>query len=334
MNHRILIACLIALTLTGLAVRTASAHAYLLRSEPASGALLGQAPDQVKLWFDEPVELEFSQVQVIDANHARVDLGKLQYLANDHQAISAQLKPLPDGTYSVIWRVLSAADGHVTTGVFPFSVGNVAGSAPTPVSASTEGEPETSPVSVVTRWINLLATLTFVGGFFYRLFLLDRSARLLQIENERLTRNWQRLVDAAFIGALASAVVGLVLQASAVANVSFAQALAFDPLTRTLFNTNFGILWMIRNGALLAIDLLYLVIHRVTRKYLPPILGALALLTYSLGSHDAGVGGMFSALVLSDWLHLLAVAIWVGGLFHFLISVWTARRALADGSRG
>src|SRR5438874_76026 len=45
-------------------VRIVSAHANLIRSEPAANAILDKAPGQVRLWFSETPEPSFSQVQL------------------------------------------------------------------------------------------------------------------------------------------------------------------------------------------------------------------------------------------------------------------------------
>lgn len=46
----------------------ALAHAQLLRSEPEAGATLAEAPEQVRLRFSEPVEAEFSPLEVYEGS--------------------------------------------------------------------------------------------------------------------------------------------------------------------------------------------------------------------------------------------------------------------------
>jgi uncharacterized membrane protein len=56
------------------------------------------------------------------------------------------------------------------------------------------------------------------------------------------------------------------------------------------------------------------------------VLGAIALLTFSLGSHASAVTGSGWA-ILGDYVHLLAAAAWIGGLLLLPILVWQLRRS-------
>src|SRR5438128_1992492 len=42
------------------------AHANLVRSEPAADEILGLAPEELRLWFSEAVDVQFSQIQLYD----------------------------------------------------------------------------------------------------------------------------------------------------------------------------------------------------------------------------------------------------------------------------
>ena len=56
------------------------------------------------------------------------------------------------------------------------------------------------------------------------------------------------------------------------------------------------------------------------------MLGAVALLTFSVGSHAAAAPGSGWA-ILGDYVHLLAAAAWIGGLLLLPILVWQLRRS-------
>jgi len=112
-------AAVLALPSLLLASGAAYAHAHLTRSEPREGATVVPAPQQVSLWFTEGLEKVFTTVEVHDAQGARVDQGNPQ-ISGDTMRVD--LKPLPPGTYKVIWRALSV-DTHKTDGSFSFQVG-------------------------------------------------------------------------------------------------------------------------------------------------------------------------------------------------------------------
>jgi methionine-rich copper-binding protein CopC len=105
--------------LTLAAATTADAHAFLDHAEPRVGSTTPAAPKEVVLFFSQNIEPAFSEVEVSDANGARVDQGKPNVSAT---TMRIGLKPLPPGLYRVRWHVLSV-DTHSTEGNFTFQVG-------------------------------------------------------------------------------------------------------------------------------------------------------------------------------------------------------------------
>ena len=97
----------------------AQAHAFLDHAEPRVGSTTPSAPKVVVLFFSQNLEPAFSSVEVSDAKGARVDQGKPEVSTT---TMRVSLKPLPPGTYSVRWHVLST-DTHTTEGKFSFHVG-------------------------------------------------------------------------------------------------------------------------------------------------------------------------------------------------------------------
>ncbi|TAH52315.1 MAG: c-type cytochrome [Chloroflexota bacterium] len=332
----------IALLLALLTVSVVSAHAKLVKSDPAPSSVLGAAPTQVQLWFDEALDLNFSEVQVLDSNKQRIDTGALQAAPDDPKSVIAPLKPGGDGTYNVVWKVLSATDGHITRGVFAYGVGNTANVGAAPIDTGSVTSPnELSPLSATLRWLSLLSLLALVGGFIFRFFLLERSFDHLETENENrslknvrklaLTR-WQQLIAVAFVLFFVSNFGELVLQANLVAD-----QVSFTSIVAVLSNSRYGTLWLLRVG-LIAICAV-LVILEVRRIRVPfydyalVVLGNVALVTRSLISHSASAGN-FSLPVFADWLHLLGAALWVGGLFSFAWLMPFVWRTLDSKSRG
>lgn len=105
---------------------TAVAHAKMLRSTPGDGEVLRQ-PSQVELWFNELLDAKFNSIAVFPADQLnvkpRADLtkGEAQVDPKDRTHLVVPLKPLPPGSYTVEWRVLSL-DGHSAPGRFEFRV--------------------------------------------------------------------------------------------------------------------------------------------------------------------------------------------------------------------
>jgi hypothetical protein len=99
----------------------ASAHAMLDHASPAVGSAAATAPKEVVLSFTEKLEPKFSSIEVRDGKGAAMQTGKAG-LGGGPTELRVALKPLPPGTYKVIWRVLSV-DTHRTNGSFSFRVG-------------------------------------------------------------------------------------------------------------------------------------------------------------------------------------------------------------------
>ncbi len=101
----------------------ASAHAFLDHASPAVGSAVPSAPDAVTLWFTQDLEPAFSKVTVTNQAGQRVDLGSVRVPPGQPDVLQVGLKPLPPGTYTVSWHVVSV-DTHPTQGTFTFQVGS------------------------------------------------------------------------------------------------------------------------------------------------------------------------------------------------------------------
>jgi copper resistance protein C len=99
----------------------ALAHARLLQEEPADGATLAKNPDRVELRFSEPVDAEFSPLEVRDSEGERVDKDNARVDPDDARVLTVDLEELTEGSYTVDWRVTSI-DGHVVEGRYGFAV--------------------------------------------------------------------------------------------------------------------------------------------------------------------------------------------------------------------
>src|SRR2546430_14729209 len=113
--RRWLVAALFALFLALVFPGVSSAHAVLLRSDPAQDAILRVAPKQVRMWFSENLGPSFSSAEVLNAaNQQRVDRHDSHVSPSDTREMDVSLPPaLSPGVYAVIWRSFSSDDGHI-----------------------------------------------------------------------------------------------------------------------------------------------------------------------------------------------------------------------------
>jgi len=94
-------------------------HAFLDHAEPRVGSALHTPPDAVRLTFTEPVEADFSHVEVVDAQGVRVDSAPPEH--PKAAVLRVPLPRLPPGEYTVHWAVTSV-DTHQTEGRFDVTV--------------------------------------------------------------------------------------------------------------------------------------------------------------------------------------------------------------------
>ena len=152
----------------------ASAHANLVRTAPASGAVVAREPAAVKVVFDDVVRVG-PGIEAV-RNGGRSVLGGTPSAAGD--VLTIPLRPhLPDGDYSVRWSIISD-DGHLESSVFAFAIG--AGQAPPTAALQAEA---TGPAAGTTfaRWLFLAGVLAAVGIALYVLLVLRRTEKRVAI---------------------------------------------------------------------------------------------------------------------------------------------------------
>ena len=307
-------AALVALALVLLGGSPAAAHAELVETDPAEGAVVETAPETVTLTFNEPVRLTSQEIAVYDAGGDPV--------ASTAGATGAEVTVgltdaagLEDGTYVVSWNVLSG-DGHPISGALTFSVGAPSAD----VAAPPEPESSSAVVTVLRDVVTvaaLVGLLVAAGLALFTALVLPRSWAGTDVRR-RLRR---LLTVAAGVGA-----AGAVLQVP-IASV-YGQGLelgdlvgAFDPglVTNELVSAALvlvGLALAVRSSADTAPD-------RTTGRLL--VTGAgLALAGPSLVGHTRAFAPS-PLLVAADVLHLVAGAVWLGGLVGLVLSL----RALA-----
>src|SRR4051812_17710586 len=107
----------------GLAVATpASAHPYLLASDPASGAILQTAPSQIDITYTEGLDRSYCDVVLITPDGEHLATQQVHADSTNQLAVRPQRPLSQDGTYAVEWTAVGD-DGHTVIGNFGFSIG-------------------------------------------------------------------------------------------------------------------------------------------------------------------------------------------------------------------
>lgn len=99
----------------------AFAHAFLISSTPAAGAVLTAPPPAVVLSYTEPFDVGQITVTVSDAEGTQVASDKDTGFTIDWATATLPLPALAPDTYTVTWDV-NLRPGHETHGQFAFAV--------------------------------------------------------------------------------------------------------------------------------------------------------------------------------------------------------------------
>ncbi|MBK9710411.1 MAG: CopD family protein [Kouleothrix sp.] len=343
-----LLAILMALALA----RPAAAHANLVRSTPEAGATLDASPPSLLLEFSEELDPSFSRVQLVDGQDQVVEPGPGDVSASAPRELRLILPDLPKGSYTALWRVRSAADGHITEGSLPFGVG-VAVAAGSLIPLPGTPDPATIPPPLpdtILRWVNLMAAALALGGLAFGPLVwrpaFRRAAASSRPEStggqpafpgsgdrwtaadDTMTFFLRRMTMVGGALFLLASIAFLIDQAATAAGVPATQALG-APLLQLLAGRS-GVLGLARIALIFQIVVLAWRLPPAGRGparlwWITLAIGAVTLLTLSMTSHAAAEPAAAIAVPV-DWLHLAAAVAWLGGLIPFLFAIREARR--------
>jgi copper transport protein len=286
----------------------AGGHALLRGSEPAGGASLDSSPERVTLTFTEPPDPALSSVHVLDTAGHAVERGRAHAVAGRPLLLEVPVGQLDDGTYTVSWRVVSRTDGHLTAGAFAFGVGvqPSAASSGGAGQAAAPASPPASPLAVAGRMALDWGLILLVGAAASALLVFRGGGRPASLSLPLLA------------GALALAAAGLVV------SVAAERVRVGVPLGELLRSSTGGKL--LGQAAVLAVTAIVLAaLARWPRRREPlALLGlgaAATMLVHVASGHAAGSSSLGPLNLLVQWVHLLAVGVWVGGFLWLLLGI-------------
>ncbi|MEU6374014.1 copper resistance protein CopC [Streptomyces sp. NPDC046909] len=291
---------------------SASAHAALRASDPDDGAVLKSAPRSLTLTFTESVGLLDDSFRVLSPENERVRTGEAGHAEGRSDTARVTLPSgLGEGTFTVAWRVVSA-DSHPVSGAFTFSIG-----APSATAATVDRGPVENPATTglynIARYLAYLAVALLIGTAVFLAACRPADPNLLP----RLLRTgWWTLT--------AATVALFVLRAPYEAGTGPATAFDAAAFERTVTSRP-GVVLLARL-ALLALTAVFLLrlFRRRRSSYALGVALALGLaLTWAAGEH-ASAGIQVPVAMAASVLHVLAMAVWLGGLTALVVTLYRA----------
>ena len=345
-----ILGALFALTLAG--AGPASAHAALESTDPAQNSVVATAPAFVTLTFSEAVSLSGDSVRVLDPAGKPVDTGDAAHA--DGRAETARVGlagGLANGTYTVAWRAVSD-DSHPVGGAFTFSVG---AASTTSVSATALQDAKADGVVAA-----LYGTGRAVAYGAFALLMGTAGFVLLCWPAGAAVRRVQRLLMTGWVALLVSTVAVLMLRGPYERGSGPGQALNLL-LVRTTLDERIGtalaarLLLLAASGVFLSLlvgqlgtpapapasaetvgsgdgeeDELRRLEQRAAERPqrearlalgVAGLLLALALSATWAGADHASVGIQVWLALPFGMLHLIAMALWLGGLATLLVGL-------------
>jgi len=299
------------------AIHTSFGHAFVINSSPSQSGSIAASPQQIDVFFSEPVDLRYSSLKVLDSNGKQVDKGDVGYLQNDESQLTVSVPRLKDGTYTVSTNVLSQIDGHVTDNAFVFAIGQAV--LPTNVSSSGPSSTLYLPEAIA-RFPTLLAQVMIVGAAFGSLWmwrplskissLTESTSQIRHMVNKNLTIYY---------------VVASIILVSSNFAILYFQAVAINGSVIDVLGTRFGTVLLERSLISFIIFGLSLYEYRQFRKKESRAfsrletmgiltIGIILLATTSLIGHGASSKQLMPLII--DFVHNLTASIWIGGTFY------------------
>ncbi len=280
---------------------SAAAHAKLVESTPAGDSVVDSAPETVQLTFSASVVASKGAIRVFAPSGEEVQQGAPRPAkgARLTQAIDAS----EQGTYGVSYRV-SSEDGHVINGSLTFSVGEAGGGDGAAASReAAEVDPALQGLFTAVRFVEVVALLVAAGGGIFACLLVP---------------GWRpRLLVVSLLVLLAAYAAGFVLTSAILGGGGMGDALGSDAL-RATSETPFGRSVMLR--AIVAIVALGPAVllgsgtqsPRGARIAMAAVFAGLAA-SLSITGHAVTTEPTWLRMPL-DMVHVIAAAIWLGGL--------------------
>ena len=288
----------------------ASAHPFLLDSEPGQGQNAPAGTTQIITNYSEAVEIGFSELRVYDANGNQIDNKDTAYNGGETSLV-VTTQPLEDGVYTITSKVLSKVDGHLVQAAIVFGVGDVKID-----SSLLEGQESSETTFIpesIARFPGLVGQTIVLGGIIVSITIWSsqqtRFRDVFTDINEQFKIKFSKIIGYGIIATFASNFIMLGVQT---------WRLEASPLD--VIGTTFGTTWLIRMIITIIIIGLWFLMekkNKISIKEQIPLLVASLILIATTTMMGHGASTELEAPWILDYAHNLLSSIWIGGVIFF-----------------
>jgi copper transport protein len=315
------------LVFSSISIPIVSAHPFTEETIPSLASNAPTGTSEVIVFFSEPVDINFSEIKVLDNNGNQIDNKDTNYY-EDELSLIVTTPPLEDGVYTVTTKVLSKVDGHLVPNAFLFAVGNIVID---PALLELENTSELVFLPEAGARFPGIVGQTIVLG------VVIASLIIWGTQNKQSIREELEKIENIHHGKFMS-ITGIGLGLIFISDILMivVQTIRLETSPLDAIQTDFGNIWAIRMVITIILLGIWFGLDRKKilskKNQIPLLIASLALIaTSSLIGHGAA-SGETPALIL-DYIHNLVAAVWIGGIFYFVFTLLPTFSQLKESNR-
>jgi len=303
------------------------AHPFTERTIPNLASNSPTGTTEIIAFFSEPVDINFSEIKVLDSNGNQIDNRDTRYYEGESSLV-VTTPPLEDGIYTASTKVLSKVDGHLVPSAFLFAVGDVV------IDPSLLEQERPSEVIFLpeagARFPGLVGQTIILGAVIASLTIWGtQNKQIIKEEIDKIEPfHHNKFMSITGIGLMLIFVSNILMIAM--------QSIRLEASIMDAIQTDFGFTWIVRMSITVILLGVWFWLDRKKilskRNQIPFLISSLALISTSSMIGHGAASGETGALLL-DYIHNLVAAVWIGGIFYFVSALLPTLSHLKENNR-
>ncbi|MCA9828578.1 MAG: CopD family protein [Nitrosopumilus sp.] len=303
------------------------AHPFTERTIPNLASNSPTGTTEIIAFFSEPVDINFSEIKVLDSNGNQIDNRDTRYYEGESSLV-VTTPPLEDGIYTASTKVLSKVDGHLVPSAFLFAVGDVV------IDPSLLEQERPSEVIFLpeagARFPGFVGQTIILGAVIASLIIWGtQNKQIIKEEIDKIEPfHHNKFMSVTGIGLMLVFVSNILMIAM--------QSIRLEASIMDAIQTDFGFTWIVRMSITVILLGVWFWLDRKKilskRNQIPFLISSLALISTSSMIGHGAASGETGALLL-DYIHNLVAAVWIGGIFYFVSALLPTLSHLKENNR-